>query len=259
MAVNQERTLSTGVLIVAAIVVASLGAGTIYSYLRTVRSEITRVVLEQTPVEFDLQRLKVSADDLLPQINSRRQAVARLGLTIDGFRSQLGNLENQTATARAEMERLRRDLATSEAQFQYSGRSFTRAEVASDLSNRMDAFECLKSELAEKRKDIEGLTSMLTKATTALGLLTQRRGRLLARYEKLKARLLVSDVEGAALGNQDLNRSVAAAEDLAREVDAKVSLFQSSRDLELIGWIPVDPETSAPEARYDQLFGKGPH
>ena len=58
------------------LLVSSVGAGTLWSYFRTVHAEIGRQVRDAVPIGFELKRLEQMTADLIPEIQANQKVAA---------------------------------------------------------------------------------------------------------------------------------------------------------------------------------------
>lgn len=245
------------VAIVASVLLTCGGTRTAVNYLRTAGDQIAQTISERIPASFDLERLKLSANDLLPHIAYYRRSIETLRITIATYESTIAALDKRQELARQEMDVLRGDIGSSHPTVTHGGKLYTRAELSSDLLRRLDAYERSASDISRRRTQLNDLVSLLEQSTEAVDALSVRRSMLLERYEHLKATMLVAELDRAVTPNADVAHALSAAEEFANSIEAKIRTQHDSRTLAYTGQIPVSAETNTPDSRYDALFGKG--
>jgi len=252
---NENRTNQIG-LIVASVLGLSLGAGTILNYLKTTRNEIVRNASERIPVSFDLERLKILSNDLLPHIVRHQQSAERLRLSILGIEKQIRDTEAKQKTAKDEMAALRHSLEAGQPELKYGGKAYSRQDVADDLKRRLNVYEREEKSLEERREHIAQLRHLFDKSTLAIEALSERQHLLINQHDRLKAKLLAADLELTSLPSSETAIDFTTAEELAKEIETKIAGRFALVSTDKAGRIPVDLGPS-PEDRYDSLFTSG--
>lgn len=244
-------------LIIASFLCLSLGTGTVLTYLKTARNEIVRTAAERTPAAFDLERLKILSNDVLPHIARHQQSIERLRLSILGYEKQIREVEAKQASAKEEMVVLRGSLKEAEPELKFCGRVYSRQEVANDLNRRLNVYERAETSLQGQKEHVRQLKNLLDKAVMAIDALSERRQSLLAQHDQLKAKLLAADLEATAFPSDETTIGFAVAEELATEIEAKIAGRLAFLPSDVGGRIPVDI-MPPPEIRYDSLFKNAP-
>lgn len=253
---TENETNRVGLLI-ASFFCLTFGTGTVLTYLKTARNEIVRSAAEQTPAAFDLERLKILSNDVLPHIARHQQSVERLRLLILGYEKQIREIESKQASAKEEMVVLRGSLDASEPVLNVGVRVYSRQDIANDLNRRLNVYEREENSLQQKKEHLRQLSHLLDKAVLAIDALSERRQALIAQHDQLKARLLAADLEATALPSDETAIGFAVAEELATEIETKIAGRLALVPSETGGRIAVDV-TRPPETRYDSLFKTAP-
>ena len=254
---NSAHSTIRHLLIIATFLCLSFGTGTALTFLKTARNEVVRTAAERTPAAFDLERLKILSNDVLPHIARHQQSVERLRLSILGYEKQIREAETKQASAKEELVVLRGSLKASESELKFGGRVYSRQEVANDLNRRLNVYERAETSLQGQKEHVRQLKNLLDKAVLAIEAISERRHTLIAQHDQLKAKLLAADLEATALPSDETAIGFAAAEELATEIETKIAGRHAMVPSEAGGRIPVDI-MPPPEVRYDSLFKNVP-
>ena len=250
-------------LAVVAVVVWSVGVGTLGSYFRTVRAEIGKHVRDAVPIAFELKRLEQLTSELIPEIQSNRKVAAQLDVEIEYLDREASELQQSQEAAKGQMEKMRDLLRTNKASYEFANQSFTRQQVEDDLVRRLAKFEDTRVRLEAKSRIRASRQQTLVAATSKIRAYQQQHDLLLEKSDSLHAELKLLEL-AQATGNFQFDHSkLTQAKELATTVEKRIRTLQKLVDGQShpTGEIPVDADERPVTERFDEYFandGKHP-
>lgn len=142
-AIMMQFTVSKSMkwLVGTALLVSTVGAGTVWSFFRTAEHAVRERVRDAIPVTFELQRLEQLTRDLIPEIQSNQKVAAQLDVEVEYLQREVEAIGKSQVNARSQMEKLRRALDSPSGTHEFGGRPFSKAEIELDLNRRLERFE----------------------------------------------------------------------------------------------------------------------
>lgn len=239
-----------------ALLVSSVGAGTIWSYVRTMHAEVGKQVRDAVPIAFELKRLEQLTTELIPEIQANRKVAAQLDVEIEFLEREITDLAATQDTAKAEMQKLRNSLRQPQETYQYAGRTFTAREVADDLERRLAKFEDSRVRQEAKTRILQSRRQTLAAATDKIRACQQQHDLLAEKAEALQAELKLLELAEATGDFQFDHSKLAQAKELAVSVEKRIRTLHKLVDgqPQLAGEIRVDADERSAAAKFDEYF-----
>lgn len=247
-----------GLVVVIALLVSSLGVGTVWSYVRTARWWWAESVKDLVPIEFELKRLELAIRDLLPEIQADREVAAQLDVEIEYQQRQIQAIRRSQQEAKTQMQKLRDALVGERKSYEFGGQTYSRREVEQDLKRRLQGYDSAAVALAAKEQILQARQRTLEAATERIWQYQQQHDQLVQKTESLKAELKLVEMAQQA-GDFQLDPSkLGAAKQLAQDVEKRIRTIEKLLDgrRQAAGGIPVDAEEEelCPVQDFDKRF-----
>ena len=181
-----------------ALLVSTLGAGTVWSFVRTAQHAVGESVRDAVPVTFELQRLEQLTRDLIPEIQSNQKVAAQLDVEVEYLQREVEAISQSQVAARSQMEKLRTALDAPTGQQDFGGRSFSKAEIELDLNRRLERFENDAVQKQAKEKLLEARRRTLSAATEKIQQYQRQHDTLVVKAESLQGELKLHPVQQEA-------------------------------------------------------------
>jgi hypothetical protein len=244
------------VLIVAGIVISSVGVGTGWSYLRTAHGALGQSLRDAVPIEFDLKRLQQMTEDLIPEIRSNQKIAAQLDVEIEYLDRDVQALRQTQEQATEQMRKLRLALDESKDSFTFGGKQFTRDQIEHDLALRLERFDDGKKQLAAKEHILTTRRHTLAAATDRIHEFQQQQELLAQKVESLKGELKLAELADASGSFQFDNSKMAQAKEVEAQVEKRIHVLQKlvEGERQVAGEIPVETDSRPVTQKYDEYF-----
>ena len=89
------------------LLISTVGAGTLWSFIRTAQHSVRERVRDAVPVTFELQRLEQLTRDLIPEIQANQKVAAQLEVEVEYLQREAEAIGQSQVEARSQMEKLR--------------------------------------------------------------------------------------------------------------------------------------------------------
>ena len=239
-----------------AVVVTSIGAGTVWSYIRTAHAELGQKIRDTVPITFELKRLEQLTRDLIPEIRANQKVAAQLDVEIEYLQREIDAMEEAQAEEKAQMQKLRKALVEDSKSYEFGGREYARQEVEHDLEQRLQRYDNAAVQLAAKRRIQQERRRTLAAATDKICHYQQQQDLLAEKAESLKAELKLVEL-AQETGNFEFNHSkLNQAKDLALELEKRLAVVQKLVDgqRQVSDEIPVEVDARPIIQRFDEYF-----
>ncbi len=238
-----------------ALLVSTVGAGTVWSFFRTAEHAVREHVRDAIPVTFELQRLEQLTRDLIPEIQSNQKVAAQLDVEVEYLQREVEVIGKSQLDARSQMEKLRTALDSPGGQREFGGRSFSKAEIELDLNRRLERFENDAVQKQAKEKLLEARRRTLSAATEKIQQYQQQHGLLVEKVESLQGELKLVELAGNARDIAFDGSKLQQAKELSQQVEKRIRIVQKLVDGQAIpNEIPVDADARPVTERFDTYF-----
>ena len=243
--------------VAATLMVSTVGAGTVWSFVRTAQHAVGESVRDAVPLTFELQRLEQLTRDLIPEIQSNQKVAAQLDVEVEYLQREVEAIGQTQLESRSQMEKLRAALDSSAGKHEFGGRTFTKAEIETDLNRRLERFESDAVQKQAKEKLLEARRRTLSAATEKIQQYQRQHDMLVVKAESLEGELklveLASNAHDIAFDGSKLKQ----AKELAQQVEKKIRTVQKLVDGQAVpNEIPVDADARPASERFDSYFGR---
>lgn len=245
--------------VAAGLMVSTVGAGTVWSFVRTAQHAVGESVRDAVPVTFELQRLEQLTRDLIPDIQANQKVAAQLDVEVEYLQREVEAMGQSQADARSQMEKLRTALDAPNSKHDFGGRTFTKTEIELDLHRRLERFENDAVQKQAKEKLLEARRRTLTAATEKIQQYQRQHDLLVEKAESLQGELklveLASNAHDIAFDGSKLKQ----AKELSQQVEKRIRTVQKLVDGQVLSnEIPVDADVRPAAERFDSYFGRKP-
>lgn len=240
-----------------ALLVSTVGMGTVWSFVRTAQHAVQESVRDAVPLTFELQRLEQLTRDLIPEIQSNQKVAAQLDVEVEYLQREVEAIGQSQTDARSQMEKLRTALDSPSAKQEFGGRTFSKAEIELDLNRRLERFENDAVQKQAKEKLLEARRRTLSAATEKIQQYQRQHALLVEKAESLQGELklveLASNAQDIAFDGSKLKQ----AKELSQQVEKRIRTVQKLVDGQAISTeIPVDADARPVTERFDTYFGR---
>ncbi len=241
---------------VAAAIVSSVGAGTIWSYVRTVHAEFGKQVRDAVPIGFELKRLEQMTAELIPDIQANQKVAAQLDVEIEYLQREIADLDQSQQTAKAEMDKLRESLRKKQDQYVFAGQPFTRRQVEDDLARRLARYDDGRARLEAKQRILDSRRKTLEAATDKIRTCQHQHDVLVEKAESLQAELKLLELAQAGGNFQFDHSKLQQTKDLALAVEKRIRTLNKLVEGQqpLADGIPVEADTRSATEKFDEYF-----
>jgi chromosome segregation ATPase len=239
-----------------ALLVSSVGAGTLWSYFRTMHAEIGRQVRDAIPIGFELKRLEQMTADLIPEIQANQKVAAQLEVEIEYLDREIAELDDGQQRAKAEMDQLRDGLRTKKDEFVFGGQSFTRRQVEEDLERRLARYDDRRIQLDAKQRILDSRRKTLQAATDKIQACRYQHDLLVDKTQSLQAELKLVELAQASGNFQFDHSKLQRSKDLALELEKRIRTLNKLVEGQqpLADEIPVAADTRSASDKFDAYF-----
>jgi len=244
--------------VAAAVVVTSVGTGTVWSYLRTAHTQLGQSLRDAVPIAFELKRLDQMTSDLIPEIRANQKVAAQLDVEVEYLGREIEALRNFQKDAKSQMQKLRQALTQDRKSYEFGGRTFTRQEVEQDLERRLQQYDNTAVQLAAKEQLQEARRRTLEAATERIRQYQQQHDLLVQKAASLQGELKLAEL-AQETGNFEFDHSkLNEAKQLAQEVEKRIRTMQKlvAGQRQVPGEVPVEADTRSVADRFDEYFGR---
>ncbi|MGC4005642.1 MAG: hypothetical protein QM811_21990 [Pirellulales bacterium] len=230
-------------------VIGLLGAGALFgkhacSYFSTAAGWARDGVKDAIPMDFEIDRARQMARDLMPEIKKNMQTIAREEVAIAQLKQQAGAVEDKLAKDRDDLGKLRGDLASNKNDFRYGGRTYTVSQVKADLGRRLERCKTNDATLNSLQDMLAAHEKGLTAAREKLDAMLSAKRQLEADVENLQARLKMVEVaQTASSANLD-DSQLGRVKELVSELQGRLQVAEKLAQAEAapLGEIPVSQD-----------------
>ncbi|WP_417849360.1 hypothetical protein [Thalassoglobus sp.] len=237
------------------LITALLGGDLAWSYWQGMQGVVQQGLRDATSIEFDLRRLDQAIEALTPQLQKNRKTAAELDVEIEFLAAETQKMEKKQRLAKAEMQELRDGLSRGVGSIWIDGHMYARATVESDLQHRLEIYEQTDKQIRSRRDLLAKRRRTLEQAVTCLRDNENQQRSLSELADSLNAELKLLEVATATSGISFDQPNLAAAEELATEIEKRIRTLQLMHDQgELKSQIPVNLDRRSAADRFDQVF-----
>ncbi len=239
------------------LLVSTVRAGTIWSFVRTAQHAVGETVRDAVPVTFELQRLEQLTRDLIPEIQTNQKVAAQLDVEVEYLQREVETMQQAQHDSRSQMEKLRKALDSKSGTHEFGGRSFSKTEVELDLNRRLERFENDAVQLQAKEKLLEARRRTLSAATEKIQQYQRQHSMLVEKAESLEGELKLIELASNAQDISFDGSKLKQAKELAQQVEKRIRTVQKLVDGQATPHeIPVDADTRPVAERFDSYFGR---
>ncbi len=238
------------------LLISTVGAGTLWSFVRTAQHAVRESVRDAVPVTFELQRLEQLTRDLIPDIQANQKVAAQLDVEIEYLQREVEVIGQSREEARSQMAKLRAALDSPTGKQDFGGRAFSKAEIELDLNRRLQHFENQVVQKQAKEKLLEARRRTMSTATEKIQQYQRQHSLLVEKVESLQGELKLIELAGNA---RDIafDGSKLQAKGLSQRVEKRIRTVQKLVDGQAIpSEIPVDADARPVVERFDAYFGR---
>jgi chromosome segregation ATPase len=216
------------------------------SYVGTSLGWIKDSVKNSVPIDFEIQRARRMIKDLVPDIRSNMQLIAKEEVEVEHLDQQIAGGTARLDRERGEIMRLKGDLASNRKQFEYAGRRYDANQVKTDLAHRFERYKTNDATLTSLQEMHRARERSLEAARQKLQNMLAVKRQLEVDVEHLEARLkMVETAQTTSNYNFDdsqLSRAKQLVSDLRTRLDVAERLVNSESEFQ--GKIPLEETTS---------------
>ena len=216
------------------------------SYVGTSLGWVKDSVKNSVPIDFEIQRARRMIKDLVPDIRSNMQLIAKEEVEVERLDQQINTNTARLDRDRGEIMRLKSDLASNRTQFEYAGRRYDAHQVKTDLAQRFERYKTNDATLTSLQDMHRARERSLEAARQKLQNMLAVKRQLEVDVEHLEARLkMVETAQTTSNYNFDdsqLSRAKQLVGDLRIRLDVAERLVNSENEIQ--GQIPLDETTS---------------
>jgi len=240
-----------------ALLVSTVGVGTVWSFVRTAQHAVRESVRDAVPLTFELQRLEQLTRDMIPEIQANQKVAAQLDVEVEYLEREVAAIGQSQNDARSQMEKLRAALDSPNGKQEFGGRTFSKAEIELDLNRRLERFENDAVQKQAKEKLLEARRRTLAAATDKIQRHQQQHATIVAKAESLQGDLKLIELAGNAADISFDGSKLKQAKELSQQVEKRIRTVQKLVDGQAVpNEIPVDADTRPVSERFDSYFGR---
>ncbi|MCL4206101.1 MAG: hypothetical protein KJ000_26760 [Pirellulaceae bacterium] len=239
-----------------ALLVSSVGAGTLWSYFRTVHAEIGRQVRDAVPIGFELKRLEQMTADLIPEIQANQKVAAQLDVEIEYLEREIAEMDEAQQRAKVEMDQLREALRTKKDELVFGGQAFTRRQVEEDLERRLARYDDRRIQLDAKKRILDSRHKTLLAATDKIQACRYQHDLLVDKAQSLQAELKLLELAQASGNFQFDHSKLQQSKDLALQLEKRIRTLNKLVEGQQpqADEIPVAADTRSASDKFDAYF-----
>ncbi|MFP4145719.1 MAG: hypothetical protein ACLFV3_11310 [Phycisphaeraceae bacterium] len=234
----------------------------VVSYVYSGTRSVQTAVKDSVPVEFEIQRARDMAEQIIPELQANIRLIAEEEVEIATLRDDITDSEERLAEQRGRIARLRTMLDSGRAEFTLAGHNYSRERVGQDLADRFSHYREAKDILAGKRRLLETREQSLAAAMQTLERTRDRKTRLEQQIQSLQAQHRL--VEAASVGSRvsvddsQLARTQRLIDNIKKRLD--VSERMLTHEARLVERVPVEEQVNEDElvAEVDAYFSPEP-
>jgi hypothetical protein len=222
------KTIKMGLIGLAGMgVVAGLVFGTdLGSYFRTSTRTVRTAFKDSVPLEFELQRARDLADDIVPEMQANVRLIAQEEVEIANLRQEIQ--QNQTALAQEKVRvtKLSDVLKTQQVNYVLGNLEYTHDQVKSELAREFDRYKEAEVVLSGKQRLLDTRQKSLQAAVQVLEKTRSEKARLEDRIAGLESqyRLVKAASSGSAI--QVDNSKLAQTEKVISEIKKRLDVAE---------------------------------
>ena len=215
------------------ILVATAAAAGLYtvgddglSYLKTASRIVSSNVVDQIPVEFELERAKTMVADLQPDIRHNLLVIAQEEVQVQNIRNEIAKTKESIEHQREGLEELKQAFKSGSDEVRVGKRMATASEIEAELTRRFTNYRLAEATLASKLELLSNRETALEAAQLKLKRMLEARRDLTAQVDNLEARLRTVQSQ-AVTQRVDFDEShVAKCENLIDSLRARMQVSE---------------------------------
>lgn len=208
------------------------------SYLKTANRLVGENVVDQIPVEFELERARTMIGELKPDIKRNVVLIAQEEVQVDNIREDIDDTRDSLASQRSALKELREALGRGGDEIRIADRPATTEEVENELKRRFSNYRLTEATLESKLQLLTHRESSLAAAREKLKRMLEARRDLEVQIENLEARMRT--VQSEAVASQvDFDEShVARCEELIDSLRSRLQVAERLMSQDVSSEIP---------------------
>jgi hypothetical protein len=170
------------------------------SYVSSSAGTVRTVVKNSVPIEFELQRARDMAEQIVPELKANILLIAQEEVEIAALEEDILRSEDAIEGQRSGVKKIRTALDTDRVSFVFADRRFTRHQLAEDLSRRFERCKEGEDLLAGKKRLLATRLQSLDAAKQMLERTRDQKSQLEQQIEALAAQHRL--VQAASVGSK---------------------------------------------------------
>jgi len=228
--------------VVTALAAGFIFGGDVFSYMRTLGTNVREAVHAEIEPEFKLDVIRDEVNNLMPEIRQHMTIVAEQSVDVKDMTRSITEKEESIRKQRDAILALRSDLDSGRDSFVYRKVSYSRGQVAADLADRFDSFRVAEASLERDRKILVAQQDMLRQNQKMLDVMLERKQDLVVKLTQLEARLkqvqATEAIHCIEVDDSRLSHVEQMIKDMNRDLDVRQSLLETEGHS--MGRIPVE-------------------
>jgi len=203
---------------------------------------IQRAFTTSDPVEFELQRARDMAEDIIPEMHDNIRLIAEEEIEIANLKNSIEESQEGLDAEKNRIARLKTMLTNNFASYRVNGYEYSRQQVRSDLAKSFDRYKEAEVILESKRRMLASREQSLS---AAIQLLEQTRSQKALLEEKIQSlesqhRLIQASAVGSKLKLDD--SKLAQTEKLIQQIKKRLDVSERilAHEGKFVQTIPVD-------------------
>lgn len=235
-----------------------IGGKTCVSYFKTGYQQAHAYVKGQVPIEFELERARQMARDLVPDIRKAKRTIAEEEVKIERMRSDIAQAEKNLESERLAILGLRNNIETGLASRQ-AGRPVSPAKLQEELNRRFTSYKAADSTLKSRKDILEQREASLDAVRQQYGSMTVQKEQLEAELAALETRHKLIETRKVdtrlSIDSSDLSRLRELMKDLNDRLSVEDKLLQDDGNVEKSVLLNPPAAPSNLGQQIDQYFG----
>jgi peptidoglycan hydrolase CwlO-like protein len=227
-------------------------AGWLASNAKVAWNKSNQAIEENTPIEWEIQRLEAQLPDLQTEIKQHRVAVAREEVELDTFKAQIKTEEAGLVKEKEKLKGLLRAVEDSDGKYvSFGGRDMSFTTAKERLASATESCKTAEKSLETKRRTLESRERGLDAARDRLEAMKSRHNQLKNDLDQLKAEYAELQAQKAAqkLPTDD-SRTAKLAQDVQKLKNRmKVESKLAAEDASSFAAEDKDPKDVVKDAR----------
>lgn len=229
------------------------------SYVSSSAGSVRTAVKNAVPIEFELQRARDMAEQIVPELKANILLIAQEEVEIASLEEDIRRSEEAIDGQKVGVEKIRSALGSAKVSFVFADRRYSRVELAEDLSRRFERCKEGEDLLKGKRRLLEtrlgslhGAKVMLEKTRDQKAMLEQQIEGLAAQHRLVQAASVGSNFE---LDSTKLGQTQKILAEVRKRLDVAERVM--SHESSYVETIPVNVlDEGELMAEVDRYLGK---